>query len=266
MDNAFGATRGKYERLLEGVGPGRLHVFNNEEDHLFGGKNVEPSVENFRRLQAQMRDSRARLVVGFMNDGDGDRFIGGGREAVLVMNRFGPLVVRFLVRDYDRGTSMMAPPSAGLPHGGSPFGGFRRIVVLTSEAGLGRIQTDSDKPRRHLETTVRLLTVKEACDRLRISRATFYKLVRSGSIPLVKVGGKSLVAEASLYTLIEAPPPRRGGNGQAWARYHDQLLALGLTVPESRSPIVAPRFSDFEPAEMLGKPASALITEERAAR
>ncbi len=43
-----------------------------------------------------MRESKARLVVGFMNDGDGDRFVGGGREAVLVMNRFGPLVVRYL--------------------------------------------------------------------------------------------------------------------------------------------------------------------------
>ncbi|MGH7320854.1 MAG: hypothetical protein ACRELA_14680, partial [Candidatus Rokuibacteriota bacterium] len=99
VDNAFGATRGKYERLLEGVSPERLHVFNNEEDYLFGGKSREPSVENFRALQDRMRDSRARLVVGFMNDGDGDRFVGGGREAVLVMNKFGPLVVRFLVRE-----------------------------------------------------------------------------------------------------------------------------------------------------------------------
>jgi phosphomannomutase len=41
-------------------------------------------VENFRELQAAMRRSPARLVVGVMNDGDGDRFVGGGREAVLV--------------------------------------------------------------------------------------------------------------------------------------------------------------------------------------
>ena len=98
-DNGFGATRGKYERLLEGVAPAKLHVVNNGEDWLFGGKGREPSVENFRQLQAAMRRSRARLVVGFMNDGDGDRFVGGGREAVLVMNRFGPLVTRFLVRE-----------------------------------------------------------------------------------------------------------------------------------------------------------------------
>jgi phosphomannomutase len=46
-----------------------------------------------------MKDSRARLVVGFMNDGDGDRFVGGGREVVLLMNKYGPLVVRFLSQE-----------------------------------------------------------------------------------------------------------------------------------------------------------------------
>jgi len=99
IDNGFGATRGKYERLLEGVAPGRIHVLNGGEDYLFGGKSREPSVENFRSLQDAMKGSRARLVVGFMNDGDGDRFVGGGREAVLVMNQYGPLVVRFLSQE-----------------------------------------------------------------------------------------------------------------------------------------------------------------------
>jgi phosphomannomutase len=98
VDNGFGATRGKYERLLEGVAPGRLHVMNGTKDYLFGGKSREPSVENFRALQEAMKGSKARLSVGFMNDGDGDRFVGGGREAVLVMNKYGPLVVRHLAR------------------------------------------------------------------------------------------------------------------------------------------------------------------------
>ena len=96
-DNGFGATRTKYEALLAGVAPGRLHVVNGGEDYLFGGKSREPSVENFRTLQAAMKSCRAQHVVGFMNDGDGDRFVGGGRQAVLVMNRFGPMVVRHLV-------------------------------------------------------------------------------------------------------------------------------------------------------------------------
>jgi phosphomannomutase len=95
-DAGFGATRGKYPRLLAGLAPGKLTVLNDGEDWLFGGKSREPSVENFRELQARMQAAPSRLVVGFMNDGDGDRFVGGGREAVLVMNRLGPLVVRYL--------------------------------------------------------------------------------------------------------------------------------------------------------------------------
>src|SRR5262249_165461 len=47
-----------------------------------------------------MKGSKARLCVGFMNDGDGDRFVGGGRDAVLVMNKYGPLVVRYLAREH----------------------------------------------------------------------------------------------------------------------------------------------------------------------
>src|SRR5882724_836998 len=96
VDNGFGATRGKYERLLEGVKDGKIHVLNGGEDYLFGGKSREPSVENFRVLQDAMKSSKARLVVGFMNDGDGDRFVGGGRDGALVMNKYGPLVVRYL--------------------------------------------------------------------------------------------------------------------------------------------------------------------------
>ncbi|HKQ70758.1 MAG TPA: hypothetical protein VJT73_15535, partial [Polyangiaceae bacterium] len=99
IDNGFGATRGKYERLLEGVARGRIHVMNGGDDYLFGGKSREPSVENFRTIQEAMKASHARLVVGFMNDGDGDRFVGGGREAVLVMNKYGPLVVRYLAKE-----------------------------------------------------------------------------------------------------------------------------------------------------------------------
>jgi phosphomannomutase len=96
VDNGFGATTGKYEGVLDGINPGKLHVYNNSQDYLFGGKNREPSVENFRGLQEQMKHTKAKLVVGVMNDGDGDRFVGGGREGVLVMNKFGPLVVRYL--------------------------------------------------------------------------------------------------------------------------------------------------------------------------
>lgn len=98
VDCGFGATSGKYQRLFEGIRPEHLHIFNDGQDYLFGGKNREPSVANFRSLQQAMQRSSAPLVVGFMNDGDGDRFVGGGRTSVLVMNKYGPMVVRYLTR------------------------------------------------------------------------------------------------------------------------------------------------------------------------
>ncbi len=113
---------------------------------------------------------------------------------------------------------------------------------------------------------MRLLTIREACDRLRISRATLYKLVKRGTLPLVKVGGKSLIMEEALLKLLGAPPPGQKAEEFAWQRYYAELLRLGLTTPESRQAIVAPAFEDFVPVNVTGKPASELIIEGRGAR
>ncbi|MBI4589290.1 MAG: helix-turn-helix domain-containing protein [Candidatus Rokubacteria bacterium] len=110
-----------------------------------------------------------------------------------------------------------------------------------------------------------LLTIREVCERLRISRATLYKLVKRGMLPLVKVGGKSLVPEEAILKLLGVTPRSPLSEEQAWERYYEELLRLGLTTPESREAIVAPRFADFVPVEVSGKPASALIIEEREA-
>jgi excisionase family DNA binding protein len=113
---------------------------------------------------------------------------------------------------------------------------------------------------------MKLLTIKEACERLRISRATLYKLVRRGTLSLVKVGGKSLVKEEALQKLVGGPPPGERAEEEAWARYYEELLRLGLTTPKSRQGIVAPAFDDLVPVEVTGKPASELIIEERGER
>ncbi len=110
---------------------------------------------------------------------------------------------------------------------------------------------------------MKLLTIREACERLRISRATLYKLVKRGALPLVKVGGKSLITEEAIQKLLGAPPPAERGQEQAWERYYEELLRLGLTTPESRQAIVAPAFGDFVPVDVTGKPASEMIIEER---
>ena len=79
---------------------------------------------------------------------------------------------------------------------------------------------------------MKLLTIREACERLRISRATLYKLAKRGTLTLVKIGGKSLIPEEALLAEV----------------------------------IVAPKFADFVPVEVTGKPASELIIEGREAR
>ena len=113
---------------------------------------------------------------------------------------------------------------------------------------------------------MKLLTIREACERLRISRATLYKLAKRGTLTLVKIGGKSLIPEEALLKLIGGPHGAEVSDDQAWERYYEELLRLGLTTPESRQAIVAPKFADFVPVEVTGKPASELIIEGREAR
>ena len=49
----------------------------------------------------------------------------------------------------------------------------------------------------------RLLTVNEALEYLRISRPTFYRLIKQGKIKPVKIGKRTLIDKADLDRLIE---------------------------------------------------------------
>lgn len=49
----------------------------------------------------------------------------------------------------------------------------------------------------------RLLTIKEACDYLRISRATLYRFINQGKLKPVKIGKRTLIDKADLDRLIE---------------------------------------------------------------
>lgn len=48
-----------------------------------------------------------------------------------------------------------------------------------------------------------LLTVPEACARLRISRWSFYRLMNEGSVETIRLGSRRLVPAAGLVRLIE---------------------------------------------------------------
>lgn len=49
-----------------------------------------------------------------------------------------------------------------------------------------------------------LLTVKETCERLRVSPATVFRLVRAGTLAPIKIGRRTLFAAEEVQALIEA--------------------------------------------------------------
>jgi excisionase family DNA binding protein len=118
---------------------------------------------------------------------------------------------------------------------------------------------------------MRLLTVKEACERLRISRATLYNLTKEGKLAFVKIGGKSLIKEMAIDHLISqasSRPPKGSASAEekTWAATWHELVRLGLVDAASRRAFFAPKFPDFKPAKSRGKPASLIIIEERGER
>ena len=118
---------------------------------------------------------------------------------------------------------------------------------------------------------MKLLTVKETCERLRISRATLYNLVKSGKLTFIKIGGKSLISEDAVDGLImestRTPPTRTARTEEeTWAASWDELVRRGLVDSASRRAFLAPRFSDFKPVKARGKLASEIIIEERGER
>ena len=51
-----------------------------------------------------------------------------------------------------------------------------------------------------------LLTIREVLDRLRVSRSTFYQLVKDQKIPLRKIGGASRIRSDELEAFIQELP------------------------------------------------------------
>jgi excisionase family DNA binding protein len=118
---------------------------------------------------------------------------------------------------------------------------------------------------------MKLLTVKETCERLRISRATLYNLVRGGKLTFVKIGGKSLMSEEAIERFITqaartAPTRTARTEEETWAVSWDELVRRGLVDSASRRAFLAPKFSDFRPVKAKGKLASEIIIEERGER
>ena len=61
-----------------------------------------------------------------------------------------------------------------------------------------------------------LLTIREAIDRLRIGRSTFYQLVQDRKIPLRKIGGASRVRSDDLDAYIQNLPKMDTPEPEVW--------------------------------------------------
>jgi excisionase family DNA binding protein len=118
---------------------------------------------------------------------------------------------------------------------------------------------------------MRLLTIKEACERLRVSRATLYNLVKKGDLALIKIGGKSLIGEPVIERLITQAArtrPRWGvaSREPAWVACWEELASRGLVDATSRRAFFDSDLADFKPVKAKGKLASQIIIEERGER
>lgn len=52
----------------------------------------------------------------------------------------------------------------------------------------------------------RLLTIPEACERLRIGRATLYARIADGLVPAIKIGAATRLREADIDRVIAQAP------------------------------------------------------------
>ncbi len=116
-----------------------------------------------------------------------------------------------------------------------------------------------------------LLTVTEVCEPLRISRATLYNLIEKEKLPLLKIGGKSLIRKQVINHLIPhacqtAPKGAASTKKEASATYWDELIPQGLVDPASRRAFFDPEVSDFKRVKAKGKPGSEIIIEGRERR
>lgn len=114
----------------------------------------------------------------------------------------------------------------------------------------------------------KLLTVQEACDYLRVSRATLYRLAKEGAVPLRKVRGRTVVGQAAL---ARTPKPSAAGHRETKRRRRRNLLAVwidnliraGLVPRQDRGKFLHPHYEDVEPIKVKGIPLSELIIRER---
>lgn len=118
-DPVWAAAIPVYEALRNRLGHDVVTVLHTDEDPYFGGQVTEPNTRTLGDALDVLRASRAPHKVAIRNDPDGDRGLVGDEGGALKMNRFAPLVMRYLLELGHKGdlvtthaTSHMGPDFA----------------------------------------------------------------------------------------------------------------------------------------------------------
>jgi excisionase family DNA binding protein len=64
-------------------------------------------------------------------------------------------------------------------------------------------QNEPDRRRLNLQSAQAVLTAREACDYLRISKWTLYRLIGAGQIKTMKISNRRLIRRQSLEAYME---------------------------------------------------------------
>ncbi|HEX9841956.1 MAG TPA: hypothetical protein VGC20_04365 [bacterium] len=95
-DPTWGAAVPVYQRLQRRMGADVLRVIHTEVDPYFGGQVTEPNERTLADALALLQQSPAHHKVMIRNDPDSDRGLVGDAGGAVQMNRFAPLVYRYL--------------------------------------------------------------------------------------------------------------------------------------------------------------------------
>ena len=99
VDNVHGATRGRIEKLLEGVDKSKIKYLRTDTDYLFNGVKPEPSNDNLKLADDTLAKSDAALKVAMIMDPDGDRVRFSDGKRAIEMNHFGPMLAYYLIKE-----------------------------------------------------------------------------------------------------------------------------------------------------------------------
>jgi phosphomannomutase len=132
VDPVWGASVPAYLRLRERLGASVLTLLHTEDDPYFGGQTTEPNEQTLGEAVAAVRAHGAPLKVAIRNDPDSDRGLVGDAAGAIKMNRFAPLVLRYLLDlGLDGGLVTTLPTS----HMGPDYAARRGKAVTVTKTG-----------------------------------------------------------------------------------------------------------------------------------